>query len=301
MPALATQANWPSIVQKDLSLVFEDQFRQFESMRGAICTTKDATQGTEYDLETGDIGEMSEFAEGSIQFSSPAEGYKKGVEEVQWALGIKATRQLLRNDLYGVLRNRAAALADSVRDKQEVIAAAPFVDGFTSAFTTGDGLSLFNSAHTNKGGTGSNQSNRGTSAFSPSAVEATRLAMLKFQTNAGSKMAVRMDMLIVPADLEEKAYELIKSSGKVDTANNNRNFHQGKYKLVVWENFLSDVNNWFAADSRLLKRNLIYREWEAPQFFRSGEFDTLVSKYAAYFSANISCVDWRQLYGHIVS
>ena len=125
--------------------------------------------------------------------------------------------------------------------------------------------------------------------------------MLKFQTNAGNKMAVRMDMLIVPADIEERAYELIKSSGQVNTANNNRNFHQGKYKLVVWENYLSDVNNWFAADSKLLKRNLIYREWEPTQFFRSGEFDTLVSKYAAYTSINISCVDWRQLYGHIVS
>ena len=300
MPALATQANWPRIVQKDLSMVFADQYRQRESMLGAVVTMKDATQGTEYDLETGDIGELSEFNEGSINFSSPTEGYRKSVEEVQWALGIKATRQLLRNDLYGVLRNRAAALADSARDKREAVGASPFVDGFTSQFTTGDTLSLFNTAHTNRQNS-STQGNRGTSAFSPAAVEATRLLMLKFQTNAGNKMAVRMDTLILPADLEEKGYEYIKSSGKVDTANNNRNFHQGRYKLIVWENYLSDVNNWFAADSVLMKRYLLYREWEPTQFFRSGEFDTLVSKYAVYLSVNISCVDWRFAYGHIVS
>ena len=300
MPALATQANWPSLVQKDLALVFDDQYRQFESMLGAVCTLKEATQGTEYDLETGDIGELAEFNEGSIEFSSPTEGYKKSVTEQQWALGIKATRQLLRNDLYGVLRNRAAALADSARDKREATGASPFVDGFTSEFTTGDGLSLFNAAHTNQQNS-LTQSNRGTSSFSPAAVESTRLLMLKFQTNAGNKMAVRMDQLIVPADLEERAYELIKSSGKVDTANNNRNFHSGKYKLLVWENYLSDTNNWFAADSKLLKRHLILREWEPTQFFRSGEFDTLVSKFAVYMSLNISICDWRPLYGHIVS
>src|SRR3990167_7943328 len=300
MPALATQANWPRIVQKDLSIVFDDQYRQFESMIGAVATVKDATQGTEYDLETGDIGEMSEFNEGSIQFSSPTEGYRKSETETQWSLGIKATRQLLRNDLYGVLKNRAAALADSARDRRETTAASLFVDGFSSSFTTGDTLSIFNTAHTNSQNS-LTQSNRGTSAFSPSAVEATRLLISKQKTNADNKMACRMDMLIVPSDLEERAYELIKSSGKVDTANNNRNFHEGKYSLVVWKNYLADTNNWFAADSKLMKRYHILREWEPTQFFRSGEFDTMVSKYAVYKSLQSSSVDWRWVYGSIVS
>lgn len=300
MPALASQANWPSIVLKGLSVVFTNQYRQFESMLGAIYTFKDADQGTMYLLEGGDIGEMSEFSEGSINFASPTEGYKKSISEVQWAKGIKATRQLLRNDLYGVLEDRAMALADVARDKREAIGAAPFVDGFTSAFTTGDANPLFYATHSNKQNS-TTQSNLGTSAFSPAAVEATRLRMLKFKTNADSKMAVRMDTLIIPADLEEKAYELIKSSGKVDTANNNRNFHQGKYSLIVWPNYLADANNWFGADSKLMKRHLIYFDWEPTQFFRSGEFDTMVSKYATYLSANVGCCDWRWGFGHSVS
>src|SRR3990167_1329073 len=102
--ALATQANWSNLVQKDLSIVFDDQYRQNESMLGAVVTFKDAEQGTEYDQEGGDIGEPSEFDDGAIQFSTPTQGYRKAVSEVQWALGIKVTRQLLRNDRYGVLR-----------------------------------------------------------------------------------------------------------------------------------------------------------------------------------------------------
>ena len=112
--SIATQQNWPSLVQKDLSLVFTEQDRQFESMLGAVVRMKAATQGTEYDLETGDVGEMEEF-DGEIGFDSPTEGYKKSITETQWAKGMKVTRQLLRNDLYDVLRDRAAALAEATR------------------------------------------------------------------------------------------------------------------------------------------------------------------------------------------
>jgi hypothetical protein len=42
-----------------------------------------------------------------------------------------------------------------------------------------------------------------------------------------------LDMLLVPITLEEEAFELINSTGKVDTADNNKNFHEGKYKLLL--------------------------------------------------------------------
>lgn len=298
---VATQANWANIVQKDLSLVFTDQYRQRESMLGAVVKMKDAEQGIEYDQEGGDVGEMADFsAVGAIAFQTPTQGYRKSVEETQWALGVKFERRLMRNDLYGVTRDIAESLADSARDKREVIGAAPFVDGFSSAFTTGDSLSLFNSAHTNRQNSNT-QSNTGTSAFSPAAVEATRLSISKFQTNSGSKMATRMDTLILPEDLHEKGYEYIKSSGKVDTANNNVNFHRGRYDLIVWTNYLTDTNNWFAVDSTLMKRRLIYRIWEDTMFFRSGEFDTLSAKFAVYFSVACSTAEWRWGFGQNVA
>lgn len=297
--SIATQQNWPSIVQKDLSLVYTNQQRNFQSQLGSVARIKGATQGTEYDLETGDIGEMEEF-DGEIAFDSPTEGYKKSVTETQWAKGLKATRQLLRNDLYQVLIDRTEALADAANDKWESVGVSPFIDGFSSAFTTGDALSLWNTAHTNRQNS-TTQGNRGTSALSAAAVEATRLLMKKFKTNRDNKRVSAPDMLIVPDDLEEKAYEIIKSAGKVDTAMNNRNFHQGKYKLLVWSQYLTDTNDWFMVDSREMLRKLIFRVWEDQQFFRSGEFNTLVSKYACYFSIAISTVEWRWGYGHQVS
>ena len=133
-------------------------------------------------------------------------------------------------------------------------------------------------------------------------VEATRRLTVAFRTNKDNIMpGVAGDMLLVPTNLNEQAYELISSSGKVDTAQNNLNFHKGRYSLVVWDQWLTDTNNWFMLNSRLTDEYLHFLEWNPTEFFYAGEMDTLVSKHAAYMSINTSAVEWRFAYGHLVS
>ena len=263
--ALISSATWPSIVQKDLSLIFLRKFRDIPSMLPLMYRFKKAEQGIEYDLETGDIGNVPAF-DGQISYDSVGEGYKKAVQETEYALGLKVTRRLLRNDLYGVVQDRVQLLAQSFKHLRETRGAYPFVNAFTTAFTTGDTLSLCNSAHTSNNG-GATQSNTSSLAFSAPNVETNRIAMKKLKTNRDNPMVNIPDTILIPMDLEEKAYEIIKSMGKVDTANNNRNYHEGRYNAIIWDNYLTDTNDWFMADSRLMKERLVFREWEPVQFF----------------------------------
>lgn len=292
---LLTQANWPSIVQKDLSEVFVDQYRDFQSMLPMLYRFVDAQQGTEYDLEAGDVGSVPVYT-GQITYDESKEGYKKSVTETEYSLGLKVQRKLLRNDLYGVVRDQVGLLAQAFRQKKESIGASMFNDAFTTVNTVGDTLALCSTAHTSNVG-GSTQSNSGTSAFSAANLEATRILMVKFQTNRDNIRTAQPDLILVPTDLHEKAFEILNSYGKVDTANNNRNFHQGRYKLAVWDNYLSDTTNWFLLDSKLMKRVLKFRQWEPVSFFRSGEFDTITQKFAGYMANGISSVDWKFVYG----
>lgn len=289
------QGQWPSIVQKDLSLIFLNQHRTKTSMGPLLYRNKKAEQGTEYDLETGDIGTVPAFG-GEITYDSVAEGYKKSVSETEYALGLKVTRRLLRNDLYGVIQDRTALLGSAFHQLRENRFAFPFVNAFNTSFTVGDGLAMCSASHTSAVG-GSTQSNTDSNAFSAANVEAARIKMSKYKTNRDNPMDNIMDTLLVPVDLAEKAYEIIKSAGKVDTSVNNRNFHEGKYKLIVWPNYLTSTTNWFGLNSEILKQMLVFREWEPTQFFRSGEFDTLVSKFAGYASFEVSMVGWRGVYG----
>lgn len=294
---MLTAGKWPSIVQKDLSCIFLDQYRDFPSMIPLMYRFKDAEQAVEYDLETGDSGVVPEFL-GEINYDDINEGYKKSVSEREYAYGIKITRRLLRNDLYGVIQDKTASLADSFRALRESRGAYAFNNAF-GTFTSGDGLPLCYSAHTSKVG-GSVQSNAGSSAFSAANVFATELLFKKLKTNRDNIMYNLPDTILIPMEHTEKAYEILKSVGKVDYNINNRNYLEGRYKCIIWDNFLSSSTNWFMMNSKMMKQKLIWREWEPVQFFRTGEFDTMVLKMAGYTSFETSTVEWRWIYGHSV-
>lgn len=296
---VVNQSALPSIVQRGLSEVFLDQQRQFQSMLPSFFKMVEATQASETDQEIGDIGQVAPFT-GEISYDDFAEGYSKATTETEYSLGLKIQRRLLRNDLYDVVRNSVALMSDSFNQKKEQIGASIFNNAFNTVHTVGDGLALCSSAHTSKVG-GANQGNAGSSALSAAAVEATRILMVKFKTNRDNIRQAMPSLLLVPTDLHEKAWEIVNSYGKMDTALNNRNFHFGKWNLAVWDNFLTDTNNWFMIDERIMRMVLKYRIWEPTQFFRSGEFDTLVQKYAGYMSVAVSTVEWRWIYGHEVA
>ena len=293
------QGNWSYFVQKDLSEHFAVEYGDFQSMIPALFQTKKPDQAIVYEVLVGDLGSVPVF-DGEVSYDDSKQSYRKSTQEVEYAYGIKTTKKLRRNDLYGIVQEQVRLLAQRFRSAREGLGAGIFNDAFGST-TTADALSLCNTAHTSDVG-GSSQGNSGTSAFSPANVEATRQLMIKFKTNRDNIQAATFpDMLLVPTELEEKAYELIKSKGKVDTAINNPNFHEGKYKCAVWHNWLTDSNNWFFLNQKQMKRFLKFYEWNPTEFFFAGEVDTLVSKHVGYMSINVSAADWRFVYGHAVS
>ncbi|MEK6650457.1 MAG: hypothetical protein AABY75_05735 [Bacteroidota bacterium] len=296
--SVLNQGNYTYFVQKDLSDWFAVEYGDFSSMIGALFDQKTPDQAIVYEALVGDLGDVGVF-DGEVSYDESKQSYRKSTEEVEYALGVKVTKKLRRNDLYGIVREQVQALARRFRAKRESLAAGVFNGAFTTC-TVADTLALCHATHTSDQG-GSSQGNAGSSAFSPANVEATRRLMIKFKTNRDNIQAATFpDMLLLPTNLEEQGYELIKSKGKVDTAVNNPNFHEGKYKMAVWHNWLTDQNNWFMINQKMMKRYLRWYEWNPTEFFFAGEMDTLVSKHAGYMSVNVSAVDWRWVYGHSV-
>jgi len=146
----------------------------------------------------------------------------------------------------------------------------------------------------------SNQSNEGTSALSAANVEATRLDMYDFYDLAGETISVNPDTILAPRDLEETGWEIINSKGKVDTADNNQNFHYGKYKLVIWDR-LTDADNWFMIDYSEMKEYLLWYNREPIQMFQDKDSDTLIAKYLSYYRCGTGWDGWTWVYGQLVS
>ena len=98
---------------------------------------------------------------------------------------------------------------------------------------------------------------------------------------------------------EELAWEVINSKGKVETANNNRNFHYGRYNLAVWDR-LTDSANWFMYDSKLCKIFMLWLDRVKGDFNYDRDFETLVAKWSVYERYECNHAAWQFIYGHNV-
>lgn len=295
---MITTGNWADALEPIAHKNFDVAFKEVPAERDMLFTVKKSDKLTETYLELGDVGAMDEFT-GSVPYDDIAQGFKQTITAKEYAKGMKIQRKLVRTDQLNIVEAlpKKLGLAARRRIKSDVFFG--YNNAFNTSITTLDTLQLCSSAHTSNNG-GSNQANRGTSAFSAVALESARLSMMGFMTNTDQKFDVRPDLLLVPSDLEEAAYEAINSKGKVDTANNNVNFNQGKYKLLASE-WLDDANNWFLIDSELMKQMAIWNNVDDVDFRQAEDFDGLTAKYLAYMFYGYGFMDWRFVFGSEVS
>jgi len=90
MPAL-TQANHPDVIQKNLSQIFAVRYGEFKSMIPAIFDVETPDQAIVTELMLGDLGGVQTF-DGQIYYDESKQSYKKTVEEIEYSLGIKITK-----------------------------------------------------------------------------------------------------------------------------------------------------------------------------------------------------------------
>jgi phage major head subunit gpT-like protein len=261
-----------------------------------LYSKKKSTKLIETYLELGDIGPMGK-KNGDIEYEDVSQGNKMTITQEVFAKGIKIDWEFIKTDQLQVVEDLPKLLGLAARRRQAVDCFRKYNDGFTTAFKTIDANPLFYSTHANHANQGGGTyTNRTTSAFSEAAVEAVRVAMKKRLTNADNLFDVNPDLLVVPRELESAAYELIKSSGKVDTANNNANFHKGRYKVLV-SDYLEDPDNWFFEDSEMAKMFSMWNTVSPLEFGQAENFDGLDAKYRAVMFYGVGVREWRPSYG----
>ena len=304
----ATSENFGDLLEPGLRKIFTEQYNEIPSMLGALFNIQDSSTSYEKDSSVGSFDDFPAF-QGQISYDEVYQGYDVTYTAVEFAKGFKIERKLFDDDLYNIIAKKPSGLARSAKRSREKYGAQLFNNAFsgsgtitvsgTTVLSNSEALSLCNTAHTSTA-TATTQGNKGTSALSPTSVEATRILMAGFLDDRDNLISVIPNLLLVPRNLEETAYEIIASKGIVDSAENNENFHYGKYQLAVWD-FLTDSNNWFMLDSSMMKDFLQWFDRIPLEFFQDKSFDTLISKFAAYMRFSFGWSDWRFIYGHQVS
>lgn len=254
----------------------------------------------EEDVGTTSFGLFHVKPEGSpINYSTERQGFTTRYSHVVYALGFIVTREAFDDDQYAIIGERKAkGLAFSARQTKETIAANVYNRAFNSSYTGGDGVSLCNASHPNiAGGTWSNTPST-QSDLSEAALEQAYIDIASWTNDAGLKIAVQSQSLIIPVQQVFEAERILKTSGRVGTDLNDINAvkQMGLFpKGIVVSHYLTDTDAWFIRTN--CPDGMKYFERRGDEFDMDDEWDTENAKYKASFRCSFGWTDPKGLYG----
>lgn len=296
---IVSSENFAYLLDPGLRKVFLDEFGQPEDMVSKLYSIEKSGKAVEYDLGISGTGDLEEFT-GTIPYDDFSQEYRVSYTHKEWVKGMKIERKLVDDDLYNVINARPRQLALVARRTREKHAAALFNNAFnTTQFSGGDTLALCSTAHTFNN-TSTTVGNSGTTALSATAVEASRILGMALTDETDNLMDVMYDTLLVPPNLEETAYQIVKSANVPFEQSNTANFNSNRYKVITW-NRLTDTNNWFLIDSKYMKLFLKWFDRIPTEFNKDKDFDTYIAKWSVYTRYSYGFSDWRWIYGQNVS
>jgi hypothetical protein len=195
---------------------------------------------------------FSSVSEGAdYTFDAPDQGYDVTATIVKYGLGFSISEEAVDDGKFNFISDAIVKLARSARETQEQAGMDVFNNGFTTQ-TTGDGNSLFNTAHTMVG-SAINIVNRPSVDADLSFTSLSQgISEFKkaFRGSSGIYQMIMPQYLLVPTELELYAKQLVGSSHEADSDVNNINpFHQKL--MVVASPHLTDTDAWFLISNKV--------------------------------------------------
>jgi len=304
VPHISTQ--FGDLLDPRFQKIFYDQYDQLPDMVDDLYAK--VSHNGRADMRwsaVGAFGDWNEFT-GTVGYDSVNQGYDTTTTYLEFVSGCQVERKLFDDDQFNIMDKRPQGLAIAANRTRQKHAARVLnnmgsVDSYF--YVNSEGVALVSDSHTTNApgvSTATGFDNKVTSALSATALSAARIQGQKFRDDRGNLLAVNFDELWIPIDLYDQAWEIVNSSGKLDTANNNKNVHEGKYKIKTW-NYLTDTNDWSLQDSTMRKMSLHWVDRVAMEFKMAEDIDTLVAKWRGYMRYSMAWTDWRFIVGATVS
>jgi phage major head subunit gpT-like protein len=298
-----TTGNFAKDLVPGVKTWFQTKYKEYPIEYLDIFDKMTSTRAFEEEVGVTGFGLAQIKTEGAgIAYDDQSQGYISRYTHVTYGLGFIITREMHDDGIsVTVALRRAGALAFSIRQTKETVGANVLNRAFNSDYTMGansDGKELLATDHPNKtGGTWSNE--LATAAdLSEAALEQACIDIGAFKTDRGLTIAIRPMKLIIPTALEFEAHRILKSIGRVDTANNDINALRASGKIpqgVAVNHYLTDADAWFLKTD--CPDGLKYMERKADSFGSENDFDTENARFKATFRGSFGWSDPRGLFG----
>ena len=238
-------------LEPGLNALFGLEYKQYENQASEIYVTESSDRAFEEEVMLSGFAQARVKPEGSgVAFDQAQETFTARYTNETIALAFAITEEAIEDNLYDRLASRyTKALARSMSQTKQVKGAAPLNNGLPSlsSFTSGDGVQLFSTAHPTLAGTFQNTLTT-QADLNETSLEQALIDIAAMTDERGLKIAAKGVKMIVPPANQFTAERLMKSQGRVGTADNDVNaiksmgmIPQG-YRV---NNFLTDTDSWY--------------------------------------------------------
>ena len=288
-------------LEPGLNALFGLEYKRYENQHTEIYVTETSDRAFEEEVMLSGFAQAAVKPEGSgVVFDNAQETYTARYTMETVALAFAITEEAIEDNLYDRLASRyTKALARSMANTKQIKAVDPLIQGLptTDNFDSGDGVSLFNTAHPTIAGTVSNTL-AVQADLNETSLEQSLIDIAAFTDERGLKVAARGVRMIVPSELQFTAERLMKSQGRTSTADNDINaiasmgmIPQG-YRV---NNFLTDTDAFYIITD--VPNGMKYFERTPIRTAMEGDFDTGNVRYKARERYRFGVSDYRGIFG----
>ena len=286
-------------LEPGLNALFGLEYDRYENEHAEIFDEESSDRAFEEEVMLAGFSTAPTKSEGgAVSFDDAQETFTARYTHETIALAFSITEEAIEDNLYDRLASRyTKALARSMANTKQVKAVSPLINGLPSgSFTSGDGVTLFNTAHPTVSGSVKNTLTVAAD-LNETSLEQSLIDIAAMTDERGLKIAARGVKMIIPSELQFTAERLMKSQGRVGTADNDVNaivsmgmIPQG-YRI---NNFLTDTDAFYILTD--VPNGMKYFERAGIKTAMEGDFDTGNVRYKARERYSFGVSDFRGIF-----
>ena len=286
-------------LEPGLNALFGLEYKNYTDEHTQIFDIENSDRAFEEEVMLSGFGNAEVKPEGSsVNYDDAKETFTARYTHETLALAFSITEEAIEDNLYDRLASRyTKALARSMANAKQVKAANVLNNAFSSSFTGGDGVELCSAVHPIVAGTFKNELSTAAD-LNETSLEQSLIDIAAMTDERGLKIAAKGVKMIIPSALQFTAERLMKSQGRVGTADNDINA-VGSMGMIpqgyVVNHYLTDTDAWFIKTD---VPNGMKHFVRAPiKTAMEGDFDTGNVRYKARERYSFGWSDWRGVFG----
>ncbi len=286
-------------LEPGLNALFGLEYDRYENQDKEIFDSESSDRAFEEEVMLGGFANAAVKPEGQgVSYEDAQETYTARYTNETIALAFALTEEAVEDNLYDKLSTRyTKALARSMANTKQVKAANILNRAFNASYLGGDAKELCATDHPTLSGDQKNELSTAAD-LNETSLEQMLIDIAGMKDERGMKIALRGMKMIIPVNLQFVAERLMKSAGRVGTADNDINAIKSMGMVpegYVVNNFLTDTDAFFIKTDA---PNGLKHFVRAPiRTAMEGDFDTGNVRYKARERYSFGWSDWRGIFG----